>query len=149
LGTVEDQFADVDGIVNQSGVESFEVAATKTVVIGAVVAVSAAVAMGLPTIQLSSDNETALGVVVGLGEGASGAAGRKVSVALNGSGIVTKCVTKGAVVAGTLCKTEGSETGCVIAMAGGTTDVDEYQHEVGIALQTSDDDGDEILVVLG
>lgn len=140
-----DKFPSGDGLINDSGVIACEVNTGETVVIGNVVKVAAESSDDFPKIAVASADDVPLGVVVGLGEGQSGGAGKKVSVALCGSGKVVKVVAGGSITVGTPVKT--ANNGKVQAWAGTPSETD-VKATVGIALHAASNDGDEILVAL-
>lgn len=141
-----DYFSDVDGLVSQAGVITCEVASGQTVAIGNVVKVSTSVTSSFPTIAVAGSGDRPLGVVVGLGEGASGAAGKKVSVAVRGSGFIVKVVASGTITVGHPIK--AGATGMVADLAA-TETIAEALDAIGIALQGGSlSSGDEILLLL-
>lgn len=143
--TAEDLFSDVDGLVNDSGVIACEVNTGETVAIGNVVIADVHVDQGMPKIGVCGAGEVPLGVVIALGEGASGAAGKIVSVALVGSGIVVKCQAKTAFTVNDWVKS--AALGEVQALTT-TTVVADWEQHVGKALQTSGEEDDEVLICL-
>jgi hypothetical protein len=133
-----DYFEYGDGQIGQGSIACEVVGST--VKVGDVVCVTASVTGGMPKVAPCVDAGLPLGVVIALGEGQSGAVGKKVTVGLCGSGKIVKCFAHDAIAAGTKVLTAASAR--VKAGTGGVAT------DVGIALHTSTTQGDEIGVVL-
>jgi len=140
-----DFFAQEDGQLTLGDTISCEVNTAVTVTIGAVVSAAVSVTAGLPKIALATATTVPLGVVIALGEGNLGTAGKIVTVLLCGTGRLAKVVASGAITVGELCKT--TSNGKVQAMAG-TATAEENRYVVGVALHTTTTDGDELAVLL-